>query len=151
MSAQPQPASDSRIASPRPPPRPLASVPPFTCVRTHGRFGAALVHLTGELDLATAALLGPALRRAQLDTQLVVLDMRELTFMDCVGMHVVIEADERARQAGRRLIVVRGPAQVDMLFTLTGTAERIEISDDEPSEPLTDQGLPRTAPTNGAA
>ena len=79
------------------------------------------------------------------------LDLRELAFMDCAGMRVIVDAAERARRDGRRLIVLRGPAQVDRVFTLTGTADVLE------SPTTTRGGRPRTnglwwvAATNGAA
>ena len=128
----------------------LLAPPLFTCARSDGGFGAALVHLSGELDLATAPQLDQTLREAQLDARLVVLDLRELAFMDCAGMRVIVDAAERARRDGRRLIVVRGAPNVDRLFTLTGTAERIDISDHEPRQPPTDRGLRWLAAANGA-
>ena len=99
------------------------------CARREGGFGAAVVHLAGELDIANAPRLEQALNEAQVDARLVVLDLRELEFIDCAGMHVIVDADEHARRDGNRLIVMRGPAQVDKLFTLTGMSEVIEISD----------------------
>ncbi|MDQ6776924.1 MAG: STAS domain-containing protein, partial [Actinomycetota bacterium] len=60
---------------------------------------------------------------------MVVLDLRKLTFMDSAGVHVIVNASVRARQAGCRLVLVRGPAQVDRIFTLTGAADVLEIGD----------------------
>ena len=51
----------------------------------------------------------------------VVLDLRELTFMDCTGIHVGVAANNRGRQAGAHLVLVRGPSHVDRLFALVGT------------------------------
>jgi anti-anti-sigma factor len=51
----------------------------------------------------------------------VVLDLRELIFMDCTGIHVVVAASNRARQAGAHLVLVRRPSQVDRLFAVVGT------------------------------
>jgi anti-sigma B factor antagonist len=126
-----------------------AARPAFRCVRGPGGFGAASVHLRGELDLATAPQLEQTLREAQRDASLVVLDLRELEFMACAGLHVIVDAAERARRDGRRLIVLRGPAQVDRLFRLIGAADVVEISDNDPRQPATDQGLPQVAAANG--
>ena len=93
---------------------------------------AAWVRVTGELDLATAPQLELPLRKAQLRARLVVLDLRQLTFMDCAGMHVVVAASNHARQAGAHLVLVRGPSTVDRLFTLTGTSDVLEIVDLDP-------------------
>ena len=106
----------------------LRAPPVFTCARTHVRAGAAGVRLTGELDLATACRLERALRDAQAEASQVVLDLRDLTFLDCSGMRVILGAALRARCAGHRLTVVPGPAQVDRVFTLTGAANAIDMS-----------------------
>lgn len=94
----------------------------------------AWVQVAGELDIATAPALEQTLRDAELRARLVVLDLRELTFTDSCGVHVIINASVRANQAGRRLVIVRGPAQADRLFTLTAPAA-LEIVDLDASEP----------------
>lgn len=88
------------------------------------------VAITGELDLATAPQLDRALRRAQADAPLVVLDLRRLAFADCSGAHVLLAAERRARAAGDRLAVVRGPAEVDKLLALTGVDAALWLVDD---------------------
>ena len=42
-------------------------------------------------------------------------------------------ADERARSAGRRLAVVRGPDAVERLLTVTQLDQRLDIVDDPES------------------
>jgi anti-sigma B factor antagonist len=64
-----------------------------------------------------------------------VLDLRELDFMDCSGVHTIVDASSRARQAGRRLVLLRGPPNVDRVLTLTGSAGDLEIGDLDPGEP----------------
>ena len=108
------------------PPRPCVS-PSFTCARSDARAGAASVRLTGELDMTTAFRLERALRDAQDEAGQVVLDLRDLTFLDCSGIRVILGAAQRARRAGHRLTVVPGPAQVNRVFTLTGAADAIDI------------------------
>jgi hypothetical protein len=41
-----------------------------------------------------------------------------------------VTADERAREAGRRLVIVRGPDPVQRVFTITRLEERLEMVDD---------------------
>ena len=98
------------------------------------RFGAraAWLHLCGELDLASAPALRARLGEAMSSAQLVMVDLRQLTFTDCTGIHVMIDADARARTTGRRLVFVRGPAQIDRLFDLLGLSERLRIIDLKP-------------------
>jgi anti-anti-sigma factor len=96
---------------------------------------AAWVQVAGELDLATAPALEQALRGAELRARLVALDLRELTFMDSGGAHVIVHAGIRAQHAGRRLVVLRGPAQVDRFLELSGASEVLEIVDVTGGEP----------------
>ena len=103
--------------------------PSFECSRAEGALDAAWVHVTGALDIATTPWLERTLRESQSHAQLVVLDLRELVFMDCAGVHAIVDASKRARQAGRRLVLLRGPANVDRLFALTGHADEVEVGD----------------------
>ena len=115
--------------------RAASLLPRFDCTLTDGGLDAAWVRVTGELDLATAPILAQALSQAEERTQRVVLDMRELTFMDSSGVHVILEASHRATTAGRGLVLVRGPAQVDRVLDLTRAADSLEIVDLHPVEP----------------
>lgn len=96
---------------------------------------ASLVHLAGELDVATIPQLQRTLRASRGRSGLVVLDMRELRFIDSSGVHAITDAGIRAGQTGRRLVLVRGPAAVDRVFTLVGRSEHVEVADLAPGEP----------------
>jgi hypothetical protein len=63
------------------------------------------------------------------------LDLRGVAFIDCCGVHVIVNASIRARQSGRRLVVVRGRSSVDRVFVLSGTAAALEIIDLNAAEP----------------
>jgi anti-anti-sigma factor len=95
----------------------------------------AWVRVVGELDIATAPALEQALRSAELRARLVMLDLRELTFTDSCGVNVISAASDRARGAGRRLVLVRGPTQADRMFALM-TSDALEIVDLDPDEPV---------------
>ena len=115
--------------------RSIAAWPPFVCTCRDGDVGVGWVRTAGELDLAVSAQLERTLHLAQANARLVVLDLRELTFMDSAGLHVILDGATRARSHGRRLIVVRGPTDVDRLFALTGTAHEVEVVDLHPMAP----------------
>jgi anti-sigma B factor antagonist len=89
----------------------------------------ALIAATGELDLSGAAVLEAELDRLQRDPELgtVVLDMRGLEFMDSSGLRLVVLADMRAREAGRRFVLVRGPETVHRVFEITRMSERLDF------------------------
>ncbi|HYH58740.1 MAG TPA: STAS domain-containing protein [Thermoleophilaceae bacterium] len=84
--------------------------------------------LAGEFDLSNAAQVEDALKQLEDDRpDLLVLDLRELTFMDSTGLRVMVSADARARDEGRRLAVVQGPESVHRVFRITGLDDHLEI------------------------
>jgi anti-anti-sigma factor len=107
---------------------------PFECSWRRGGSGAAWVHVAGELDLANTPELRRALGDAQLYARMVVLDLREVTFIESAGVHVILDAAENVRPGKGRLIVVCGPVQVDRALTLTGVPSQVLIVDLNPSE-----------------
>jgi anti-sigma B factor antagonist len=109
--------------------------PTFVCSHTNVGLDAAWVHVAGELDIATAPRLERTLREAQSQTRLVALDLRDVSFVDCSGVHVIVDATLHARRIGHRLILLRGPPNVDRMFALTGTADEVELADVDPREP----------------
>jgi anti-sigma B factor antagonist len=116
---------------------------PFSCLRAE-LGNAVCVVVAGELDMATAPLLDASLGHAEADASTVVLDLRRLSFMDCSGLRVVLEANRRVRQAGGGFVVVRGPASVDRLFMLVDAARELDFSDQPPTE--TAQAKSRVVP-----
>jgi anti-sigma B factor antagonist len=89
------------------------------------------VSLKGELDLSTVAKVEEELRRVDAsDVSLVVLDLTALTFLDSTGLRAVITADERARERGRRFVIVKGPDAVQRVFAITRLEERLDMVDD---------------------
>lgn len=115
--------------------------PAFGCSWTDGGPEAAWVHVAGKLDLATVPQLERTLREPQLQAGLVVLDLRELRFIDTAGVVAIVHASFCARQAGRRLILLRAPPNVDRMFTLTATCDDLEIGDVDHVEPLVQMRL----------
>jgi anti-anti-sigma factor len=101
-----------------------AVAPPFACFWTHGGLNAAWVQVVGELDIQTSPQLERTLGEPR--APLVVLDLREIAFMDSSGVHAIVNASARARQVGRRLVLLRGPPRVDCIFGLTGSSADVE-------------------------
>lgn len=116
-------------------PRADALPPAFECSWTDGAPDAAWVHLAGELDIATAPWLESALREPRLQARLVVLDLRELAFVDSSGVHAIVDASIRARRAGHRMLLLRGRPGVDRVFTLTGSSPDVVDGDIHAVEP----------------
>lgn len=85
------------------------------------------LRLAGELDLETRPILGAAL--CDVDVEHLVLDLREVSFIDSVGLGLLVAAEKRQGMIGGRLVVVVGSEQVRRLLALTGVGERLEIVD----------------------
>ena len=86
--------------------------------------------LKGELDLSTIERVEQELTRAEDDGhRLIVLDLSGLTFLDSTGLRTIVTADQRARRSGRRLVILKGPATVHRVFTITRLDERLEMVD----------------------
>ncbi|MEO8687666.1 MAG: STAS domain-containing protein [Solirubrobacteraceae bacterium] len=107
----------------------------FACTATQAGLDAAWVDVAGELDLMTAPRLERTLRESQQLAHLTVLDLRELSFMDCAGVHTIVEASLRARKTSRRLVMVRGGPDIYRMFTLTDSSAHVDIGDPEPAQP----------------
>lgn len=93
------------------------------------RDSAALLQVSGELDLASSPLLERELERAfhNEGPGLVIIDMSGLEFMDSTGLSVLIRAHNRAQETGHRLGVAGGSQQVRRLLSLTGVADRLTV------------------------
>lgn len=91
------------------------------------------IALRGELDLEHAYSFDEELKRVEsLEPDCICVDLRELTFLDSTGLSRLVAARRRAMKAGRRLVLVRGPAAVQRVFQLTAVDEAFEILNDVP-------------------
>ena len=111
------------------------AAPPFVCSWEVGSWGAAWVRVAGELDLGTSPELRRTLGEAQRAAHVVVLDLRELRFIDSSGVHVILDAARDADQSGGRLVLARGSAAVHRVLTLTEVGKQVMILDLLPAGP----------------
>ena len=87
--------------------------------------------LSGELDLSTIEQLEEAIAdRVDGKPALVVLDLRSLVFLDSTGLRLMLRLDASVREAGGRLVLVKGPRRVHRVFELTRAVDELEIVDD---------------------
>ena len=92
--------------------------------------GATVLAVTGELDLRTSPALEERLSRAfDAGAELVILDLRQIEFMDSTGLRVLLTAHQRAHETGRRFALVKGADQVERVLTLTGVRDLLTVVD----------------------
>ncbi len=96
-------------------------------VRTEDR--AIVFAVAGELDLATSPALEQEIERVRdADLDLLIVDLRDLRFMDSTGLHALVKAHKQAHDAGRRFAVVQGGAQIEWLLDLTGVGDLLNVA-----------------------
>jgi len=124
--------------------------PPFH-IQDDRRNGIARLALRGELDLATAPRLETHLTRVEQDgVEAILLDLRDLTFVDSLGLLTFLKGRSRAVDNGHRFALVGANDQVRRLLQLTATEE---ILDEHESLQLLDRFTqrapdPAQAPTS---
>jgi anti-sigma B factor antagonist len=86
----------------------------------------------GELDLATAPdMEQQVLSACREGRRVVVVDLRELTFMDSTGVRTIVAAHQVAEEAGTDLRVVRPPREsaVSRVIEISGIDEALGLVD----------------------
>ena len=99
----------------------MRSTPGFTS-EIELRNDIARVALSGDLDVGTAPLLEEWLAPLEADgAAVIMLDLRDLMFIDSAGLGVLLQARRRAEANGHQLLVVGSSPRARRLFELTGT------------------------------
>jgi anti-sigma B factor antagonist len=104
------------------------------------RQGAAyVVSPAGDLDMATVPIVREAVQRRDREpgTDLLVLDLRRVTFMDTSGLQLLVEQLRRSEQDGHSFAVVRGPRAVQRLLDVAGLTSALRMVD-SPEEAMAD-------------
>lgn len=97
------------------------------------RTGTLKVAVHGTLDLAHTTRFDEALRRAERGaSRCLLLDLRDVGFIDSRGLGLLLAARRRAARAGRRLVLVQVPDAVRRVFELTAHGEDFEMVDEVP-------------------
>ena len=107
--------------------------PGFAYAVSYSSRDAVWILLRGELDHASAPLLTRALADSVARERLIVIDLRGLGFMDSAGLRAVIAADAGARRRRARLVLIRGPGQIQS--DLVGLPDQLAIVDVDGGSP----------------
>jgi anti-sigma B factor antagonist len=90
--------------------------------------GVTTLTFTGDLDIATLVEAEDAVAAAEREApDVLVVDLSGLAFLDSSGVRLVLQAEARARAAGRRLAVVLGTGRALRLFEVLGLLNRLEV------------------------
>ncbi len=87
-----------------------------------------VVVLEGEIDLSTAPEAEGRISEAEASGPArLIIDLREVTFMDSSGLRVLLSAHKRAEAEGHEFALIRGGDAVERLLEVTGLAERLTV------------------------
>jgi anti-anti-sigma factor len=113
----------------------LAEVAPLAFTTALTSAGDALISLTGELDLSGTTPLEEEIDRlaSEAGVRRVVLDLRELEFMDSTGLRMVALAERKLGAVDRELVLVRGREPVQRVFAITRMDQHLRFVDDPDS------------------
>ncbi|MET0557300.1 MAG: STAS domain-containing protein [Solirubrobacterales bacterium] len=98
-------------------------------VRAHLNGSAQVISFSGELDLANAATAELELSAAMASDSQVVVDLRELEFIDSTGIALLIAALGRCEEGRELRFVPSQSAAVNRVLALTGVAARLPLLD----------------------
>ena len=105
------------------------------------------LRLAGELDLGTAPQLKQAVDAYARTGQTIVIDLREVDFVDSMGLAALVRVRYRALSRGAVLRLVRPPESAWRVFTLTGLDRVFDwVEKDEVSSPPAAPPSARAAP-----
>jgi anti-anti-sigma factor len=102
------------------------------------------VAIEGELDLASVETAENALLSALATGQKVLVDLRELIFIDSTGISLLVMA-MRMKETGLKFVPSLS-TEVQRLFSLTGLDERMQFASAEEAPSPPDEDLPEVLP-----
>jgi anti-anti-sigma factor len=92
--------------------------------------GTARIVVRGELDLSTGPRVEEEVLRTEAENpETLILDLRDVSFFDSTGLQLVLDADVRAREEGRALIVVPGDGEPRRILELAEVIDRLRVEE----------------------
>jgi anti-sigma B factor antagonist len=105
------------------------------------------LRLAGELDLGTAPQLKQTVDAYARTGQTIVIDLREVDFVDSMGLAALVRVRHRALSRGATLRLVRPPESAWRVFALTGLDRVFDwVEGDDVSSPREAHPPARAAP-----
>ena len=92
------------------------------------------MRVKGELDIQTLPEFEQVVRSVRSpDLERLVVDLREATFLDSMGIELLLRLHTGLAETGAELVVVRGPRAVHRVIELTGLDRVLAIVDQPPA------------------
>jgi anti-sigma B factor antagonist len=99
----------------------------FGWMPVDGIAGVAHLAVAGELCLSTSPDFESAVAVVPEDATVIVLDLSAVTFIDCSGVHVILDAAARLRAWDRRLVLFHNSSVIERLFAIAGVTDEVEL------------------------
>jgi anti-sigma B factor antagonist len=98
-------------------------------IDTHAEGNTLKVTLAGEFDMGSVADFRRAIEEEAEPWTRAVLDMHDVVFMDSSGLQELLRLNNRARERGHEVALVRVSVPVRRLLELTGLESHFTIAD----------------------
>lgn len=109
--------------------------PPFNVTVDPDRSAVRVVP-SGELDVASRGVLAAQLDELwQSGWSEIVVDLRELTFMDSSGVHLLLAHHRRASETGARFVMIDGHEPISRTLQLCGVYDMLDRGEPAPARP----------------
>jgi anti-sigma B factor antagonist len=86
-----------------------------------------ILAINGKLSVSTADELNAAVEEAQKESQALVLDFKELSYVASAGLRVLVAAQKRAKASGGTLTFINVVQDVMEVFEVTGLDDVLDI------------------------
>jgi anti-sigma B factor antagonist len=86
-----------------------------------------ILAINGKLSVTTADEFNAAVEEAQGESQALVLDFKDLSYMASAGLRVLVAAQKRAKAAGGTLTLINVVKDVMEVLEVTGLDEALDI------------------------
>ena len=90
---------------------------------------SSIVYIQGELDLAVAGQFRSAIEPLIPSDKSVVINLRNLTYIDSTGMGIIIFILKARKEEGKPFIIEDTPPKIKRLFDLTGISKFLPEQD----------------------
>lgn len=88
---------------------------------------AVVVSVSGEFDLSAAADVERQILAIHEQVPVLIVDLREVSFLDSSALRLLVALDARARAQGHRVALIRGPDNVHRVFRITRLEHQLEF------------------------